>query len=59
MTGTPSRTATAYDGGTTRYFVVADATTPRGYVGRKQQQIYPPKGKTYKSANLRVAALRF
>jgi len=35
MTGTPSRTATAYDGGTTRYSVAADAATPRGYVGRK------------------------
>ncbi|MCP4605334.1 MAG: hypothetical protein GY847_33245 [Proteobacteria bacterium] len=35
MTGTPSRTATAYGGGTTRHSVVAKAATPRGYVGRK------------------------
>jgi hypothetical protein len=41
MTGTPSRTTTAYGGGTTRHPVVAGAflheppTMPRGYVGRK------------------------
>jgi len=35
MTGTPSRTATAYDGGITRYSVLTTVTTPRGYVGRK------------------------
>ena len=37
MTGTPSRTATAFDGGTTRQSVAASAATPRGYVGRKLQ----------------------
>ena len=35
MTGTPSRTATAYDGGITRHSVMTRVTTPRGYVGRK------------------------
>jgi hypothetical protein len=41
MTGTPSRTTTAYDDGTERYSVVAGAflheppATPRGCVGRK------------------------
>ena len=37
MTGTPSRTATAYGGGTTRHPVVVEAATPQGYVGRKLQ----------------------
>jgi hypothetical protein len=37
MTRTPSRTATAYGGGTTRHSVAAGAATPRGYVGRKLQ----------------------
>jgi len=37
MTRTPSRTATAYGGGTTRHAVAAGAATPRGYVGRKLQ----------------------
>lgn len=37
MTGTPSRTATAYDGGKTRHSVEVNAATPRGYVGRKLQ----------------------
>lgn len=36
MTGTPSQTATALDGGLTRYSVVVPSTsTPRGFVGRK------------------------
>ena len=35
MTGTPSRTATAYDGGTPRYSEMAKVIAPRGYVGRK------------------------
>jgi hypothetical protein len=37
MTGTPSRTATAYDGGTTRHSAAAEAAVPQGYVGRKLQ----------------------
>jgi len=37
MTGTPSRTATAYGGGTTRHSVMITIITPRGYVGRKLQ----------------------
>jgi hypothetical protein len=37
MTGTPSRTATAYDGGTTRHSLEVSTTKPRGYVGRKLQ----------------------
>lgn len=37
MTGTPSRTTTAYDGGETRHCVVQVRATPRGYVGRKLQ----------------------
>lgn len=37
MTGTPSRTATAYGGGTPRHTVTAKAVVPRGYVGRKLQ----------------------
>lgn len=36
MTGTPSRTATAHDGGATRRSVPANGT-PRGWVGRKLQ----------------------
>ena len=36
MTGTPSRTATAFDGGSARHSVVVQGTsTPRGFVGRK------------------------
>ena len=35
MTGTPSRTATAYDDGNPRHSAIANATAPRGYVGRK------------------------
>ena len=35
MTGTRSRTATAYDDGTTRYSGMAGTISPRGYVGRK------------------------
>ena len=37
MTGTPSRTVTAYDSGNTRYSVTVNAIAPRGYVGRKLQ----------------------
>ena len=37
MMGTPSRTTTAYGGGTTRHSVVRFCATPRGYVGRKLQ----------------------
>ena len=37
MTGTPSRTTTAYDGGETRHCVARNRATPRGYVGRKLQ----------------------
>lgn len=37
MTGTPSRTATAYDDGITRRSEADSAVTPRGYVGRKLQ----------------------
>jgi len=35
MTGTPSRTATAYDDGNTRYSAMTGVRAPRGYVGRK------------------------
>ena len=35
MTGTPSRTATAYDGGQARRSVMTGVNTPRGCVGRK------------------------
>ena len=35
MTGTPSGTTTACDGGTTRYSDVRRSASPRGYVGRK------------------------
>jgi len=35
MTGTPSRTTTAYGGGVTRHTVARASATPRGYVGRK------------------------
>jgi len=37
MAGTPSRTATAYDSGNTRYSAMAKVIEPRGYVGRKLQ----------------------
>ncbi len=37
MTGTPSRTATACDDGTTRHSVAESVAMPRGYVGRKLQ----------------------
>ena len=37
MTGTPSRTATAYVSGITRYSVTTEVVAPRGYVGRKLQ----------------------
>lgn len=37
MTGTPSRTATAYDDGTTRRPVSLENETPRGCVGRQLQ----------------------
>jgi hypothetical protein len=37
MTGTPSRTATAYDDGTTRRTVSSKNDTPRGCVGRQLQ----------------------
>ena len=37
MTGTSSRTATAYDGGNTRHFAMGEAVAPRGYVERKLQ----------------------
>ena len=37
MTGTPSRTATAHDGGETRQSVMVEFIAPRGCVGRKLQ----------------------
>jgi hypothetical protein len=37
MTGTPSRTATAYGSGITRYSETTEVVAPRGYVGRKLQ----------------------
>jgi len=37
MTGTPSRTATAYGGGTTRHSVAGNTVMPRGYAGRQLQ----------------------
>ena len=37
MTGTRSRTTTAYGGGTKRHSVARFRATPRGYVGRKLQ----------------------
>ena len=37
MTGTPSRTATAYGGGPPRHSVADDTAMPRGYAGRQLQ----------------------